>query len=130
MKQIMWCLQEKEKGSWEAASQAFKTKLEITESNCIRAEIEAAKMRSINCFREYRCNFKLLLMCKKMKIHFSCWIGQLELEASVQTQMLSTREAELAAAKEEVLNYICNSFIQLVFSAIYILILLHYQRKM
>ncbi|XWS33939.1 hypothetical protein CRYUN_Cryun22dG0126100 [Craigia yunnanensis] len=64
---------EKEKESWEAASQAFKTKLEIAESNCIRAEIEAAKMRS-----------------------------QLELEASLQTQMLSTREAELAAAKEEI----------------------------
>ncbi|OMO83403.1 hypothetical protein COLO4_22537 [Corchorus olitorius] len=64
---------EKEKQSWEAASQGFKAKLEIAESNCIRAEIEAAKMRS-----------------------------QLELEASVQTQMLSTREAELAAAKEEI----------------------------
>ncbi|KAK6237241.1 hypothetical protein QUC31_002710 [Theobroma cacao] len=64
---------EKEKESWEAASKAFKTKLEIAESNCIRAEIEAAKMRN-----------------------------QLELEASVQTQMLSTREAELAAAKEEI----------------------------
>ncbi|XVE87523.1 hypothetical protein DITRI_Ditri18aG0124700 [Diplodiscus trichospermus] len=64
---------EKEKESWEAASQAFKTKLEIAESNCIRAEIEAAKMRS-----------------------------QLELEASVQSQMLSAREAELAAAKEEI----------------------------
>ncbi|XP_022741967.1 protein GRIP-like isoform X2 [Durio zibethinus] len=64
---------EKEKESWEAASQAFKTKLEITESNCIRAEIEAAKIRS-----------------------------QLELEASVQTQILSTKEAELAAAKEEI----------------------------
>ncbi|XP_017646865.1 protein GRIP [Gossypium arboreum] len=64
---------EKEKESWEAASLAFKTKLEVAESNCIRAEIEAAKMRS-----------------------------QLELEASLQTQMLSTREAKLAAAKEEV----------------------------
>ncbi|XVF16009.1 hypothetical protein REPUB_Repub09cG0205100 [Reevesia pubescens] len=64
---------EKEKESWEAASQAFKTKLEIAESTCIRAELEAAKMRS-----------------------------QLELEASVQTQVLSTREAELAAAKEEI----------------------------
>ncbi|XVF18136.1 hypothetical protein REPUB_Repub10bG0186200 [Reevesia pubescens] len=64
---------EKEKESWEAASRAFKTKLEIAESNFIRAEIEAAKMRS-----------------------------QLELEASVQTKMLSTREAELAAAKEEI----------------------------
>ncbi|PPS18415.1 hypothetical protein GOBAR_AA02154 [Gossypium barbadense] len=38
--------QEKEKESWEAASLAFKTKLEVAESNCIRAEIEAAKMRN------------------------------------------------------------------------------------
>lgn len=64
---------EKGKESWEAASRAFKTKLEIAESNCIRAEIEAAKMRS-----------------------------QLELEASLQAQTLSAREAELAAAKEEI----------------------------
>ena len=40
-------LQEKEKGTWQAASEALKMKLEIAESNCIRAEIEAAKMRSI-----------------------------------------------------------------------------------
>ncbi|KAK8482791.1 hypothetical protein V6N12_010312 [Hibiscus sabdariffa] len=37
-----------------------------------------------------------------MKIHFTCWIGQLELEASLQTQILSTKEAELAAAIEEI----------------------------
>lgn len=41
------CFQEKEKESWEAASQALKMKLEIAEGNCIRSEIEAAKMRSI-----------------------------------------------------------------------------------
>ncbi|XP_039009490.1 protein GRIP-like isoform X1 [Hibiscus syriacus] len=64
---------EHEKEKWEAISQAFKTKLEAAESNCIRAEIEAAKMRS-----------------------------QLESEASLQTQMISTKEAELAAAKEEI----------------------------
>ncbi|KAL4291575.1 hypothetical protein GQ457_14G004220 [Hibiscus cannabinus] len=64
---------EKEKECWEAATQAFKTKLEAAESNCIRAEIEAAKIRS-----------------------------QLELEASLQTQILSTKEAELAAAIEEI----------------------------
>jgi len=40
-------IQDKEKESWEAASQALKTKLELAESNCIRAEIEVAKMRSI-----------------------------------------------------------------------------------
>ncbi|XP_057972873.1 protein GRIP isoform X2 [Malania oleifera] len=64
---------EKEKEGWEAASQALKTKLEVAESSCIRAEIEAAKMRS-----------------------------QLELELSVQTQLLNTRDAELMAAKEEI----------------------------
>lgn len=64
---------EKEKESWEAASRTLKTKLEIAESNCIRAEIEAAKMRS-----------------------------QLESEVSVQAQMLNTRDAELVAAKEEI----------------------------
>ena len=40
-------IQDKEKESWEAASQALKTKLELAESNCIRSEIEVAKMRSI-----------------------------------------------------------------------------------
>ncbi|XP_031276041.1 protein GRIP isoform X2 [Pistacia vera] len=64
---------EKEKESWEAASQALKKKLEVAESNCIRAEIEAAKMRS-----------------------------QLESEMSVQTQTLSSRDAELMALKEEI----------------------------
>lgn len=64
---------EKEKESWEAACQALKRKVEISESNCIRAEIEAAKMRS-----------------------------QLELQLSVQTQMLNTRDAELVTAKEEI----------------------------
>ncbi|KAB5556688.1 hypothetical protein DKX38_007597 [Salix brachista] len=59
---------EKEKESWEAASQALKTKLEIAESNCIHAEIGAAKMKS-----------------------------QLELEVSVQSQMLSKKDAELLA---------------------------------
>ncbi|KAF3440864.1 hypothetical protein FNV43_RR19150 [Rhamnella rubrinervis] len=64
---------EKEKESREAAFQALKMKLEISESNCIRAEIEAAKMRS-----------------------------QLESEVSVRTQKLNTRDSELAAAKEEI----------------------------
>ncbi|KAJ6774781.1 SYNAPTONEMAL COMPLEX PROTEIN-RELATED [Salix purpurea] len=64
---------EKEKESWEAASQALKTKLEIAESNCIHAEIGAAKMKS-----------------------------QLELEVSVQSQMLSKKDAELLAVKEEI----------------------------
>lgn len=40
-------IQEKEKESWQAASQSLNWKLEVAESNCIRAEIEAAKMKSI-----------------------------------------------------------------------------------
>ncbi|KAK1587300.1 hypothetical protein Q3G72_011581 [Acer saccharum] len=64
---------EKEKESWEAASQTLKKKLEIAENNCIRAEIEAAKMRS-----------------------------QLESELSVKTQMLNTRDADLMTAKAEI----------------------------
>ncbi|KAG8662871.1 hypothetical protein MANES_01G153700v8 [Manihot esculenta] len=64
---------EKEKESWEAASQALKMKLEIAEGNCIRSEIEAAKMRS-----------------------------QLEQEVSVQKQMLNKKDGELVAAKEEI----------------------------
>ncbi|XP_022145270.1 protein GRIP isoform X1 [Momordica charantia] len=63
---------EKEKEAWQAASEALKMKLEIAESNCIRAEIEAAKMRS-----------------------------QLESEVSAKTRMLSARDAELLTIKEE-----------------------------
>ncbi|XP_043712900.1 protein GRIP [Telopea speciosissima] len=64
---------EKEKESWEAANKALKMKLEMAESACIRSEIEAAKMRS-----------------------------QLELELSVQNQLLNSKDADLAAAKEEI----------------------------
>ncbi|GMN28752.1 hypothetical protein TIFTF001_002173 [Ficus carica] len=64
---------EKERESWEATSQALKTKLEIAENNCIRAEIEAAKFRS-----------------------------QLESEVSSQTQVLNAKDAELAAARKEI----------------------------
>lgn len=39
-------LQEKEKESWEASFDALKSKLEIAESNYLRAETEVAKMRS------------------------------------------------------------------------------------
>ncbi|XP_023007649.1 protein GRIP-like isoform X2 [Cucurbita maxima] len=63
---------EKEKETWQAALEALKMKLEIAESNCIRAEIEAAKMRS-----------------------------QLELEVSAKSRMLSARDAELLTVKEE-----------------------------
>ncbi|KAI4327827.1 hypothetical protein L6164_020244 [Bauhinia variegata] len=64
---------EKEKESWETASRALKTKLEIAESNCIRAEVEVAKMRS-----------------------------QLESEVSAQTRILNMRDSELLAFKEEI----------------------------
>lgn len=42
--------QEKEEESWQAASQSLNWKLEVAESNCIRAEIEAAKMKSITSY--------------------------------------------------------------------------------
>lgn len=64
---------DKEKESWEAASQALKAKLEVAESNCIHAEVEVAKLKS-----------------------------QLELEASSHVQLLNARDAELAAVKEEI----------------------------
>ncbi|KAM7261205.1 hypothetical protein ACFE04_026680 [Oxalis oulophora] len=64
---------EKEKESWEVAIQALKTKLGIAESNCTRAEIEAAKMRS-----------------------------HLESQVYAQTQLLSSRNVELIGAKEEI----------------------------
>ncbi|KAK2373238.1 Golgi-localized GRIP domain-containing protein [Trifolium repens] len=63
---------EKERESWETASHALKAKLQIAESNCIRAEVEIAKIRS-----------------------------QLESEVSAQAKILGMREAELLAAKEQ-----------------------------
>ncbi|KAG8660079.1 hypothetical protein MANES_02G112700v8 [Manihot esculenta] len=64
---------EKEKESLEAASNTLKMKLEIAGSNCIRAEIEAAKIRS-----------------------------ELELKVYVQKQMLNKKDGELLAAQEEI----------------------------
>ncbi|KAI4387321.1 hypothetical protein MLD38_005162 [Melastoma candidum] len=64
---------EKEKESWDASYQTLKEKLEKVESNCIRAEVEAAKLRS-----------------------------QLEVEVSTQAQILSSRDTQLEAAKEEI----------------------------
>ncbi|XP_055803200.1 protein GRIP [Solanum dulcamara] len=71
---------EKEKESWETTCHSLRTKLEIAESNCIRAEIEAAKFRS-----------------------------QLESQLSAQSQVLNLKEAELMAAKEEI-NRIQSEF--------------------
>ncbi|CAA7057000.1 unnamed protein product [Microthlaspi erraticum] len=64
---------EKEIVTWEASCDALKSKLEIAESNYLRAEIEVAKMRS-----------------------------QLGSEMSMQTQLLSTKDAELKSAREEI----------------------------
>ncbi|EOA14422.1 hypothetical protein CARUB_v10027624mg [Capsella rubella] len=64
---------EKEKETWEASCDALKSKLETAESNYLQAEIEVAKMRS-----------------------------QLGSEMSMQTQMLSTKDAELKGAREEI----------------------------
>ncbi|KAL4186490.1 hypothetical protein AMTRI_Chr09g34150 [Amborella trichopoda] len=72
---------EKEKESWENALQALKTKLEASEAAYLNSEIEAAKIRS-----------------------------QLELKLAVQNQLVSSREAELAAARDEI-NHLEKEFI-------------------
>ncbi|XAR73693.1 hypothetical protein NMG60_11007756 [Bertholletia excelsa] len=78
---------DKERASWQAENQALKTKLEVAESNCIRAEIEAAKMRS-----------------------------QLELELSLQAELQSTKDAELSLQKKRywilslAINHLENEF--------------------
>uniref|UniRef100_A0A1J3D0Y6 Protein GRIP n=1 Tax=Noccaea caerulescens TaxID=107243 RepID=A0A1J3D0Y6_NOCCA len=64
---------EKEIETWEASCDALKSKLEIAESNYLRAEVEVAKMKS-----------------------------QLGSEMSMQTQLLSTKDAELKSAREEI----------------------------
>ncbi|CAL0331960.1 unnamed protein product [Lupinus luteus] len=74
-------LQEKERESWETASQALKAKLEIAEGNCIRAEVEVAKIRS-----------------------------QLESEVSAQASILSMRDAELLAVRKSSLEREFSSY--------------------
>ena len=111
-------IQDKEKESWEAASQALKTKLELAESNCIRAEIEVAKMRSI-----FASLIFLLSDYSYMWSECSCfsyWAGQLASDVSAQTQILNTKDAELVAAEKEVSIYsyfppwFLNSFLMCV----------------
>lgn len=46
MNVMLVIIQEKEKGVLEAALQSMKSKLEISESSRIHAEVEAAKLRS------------------------------------------------------------------------------------
>lgn len=64
---------EKDKESWEVVTQSLKEKLKNAENNCVRFEIEVAKIRS-----------------------------QLESELSMQTQMLNNKDADLLAARQEV----------------------------
>ncbi|KAG6387694.1 hypothetical protein SASPL_152886 [Salvia splendens] len=64
---------EKEKGVLETTLQSLKSKLEISESNRIHAEVEAAKLRS-----------------------------QLESELFVQTQLLNNKDSELMEANEKI----------------------------
>ncbi|KAK4479991.1 hypothetical protein RD792_013046 [Penstemon davidsonii] len=66
---------EKEKESLEAAFQSMRAKLEISESNRMRAEVEAEKLRS-----------------------------QLESELSVQYQLLNGKDSEIEEAKEKIKN--------------------------
>ncbi|KAK1272411.1 Protein GRIP [Acorus gramineus] len=64
---------EKEKESWDAAYHTLCKKLEASESACLRAEIEAAKLRS-----------------------------QFEMELSTQSQLLNTKDVELTALRKEI----------------------------
>ena len=80
-------MQEKEKESWEAAFQALNKKLEIAESNCIRAEIEAAKTRSIDISLT-GLSYLITIMYWDGDA-FSFGTGQLELDLSVQNKMLN-----------------------------------------
>ncbi|XP_075510461.1 protein GRIP isoform X1 [Primulina tabacum] len=64
---------EKEKEIFEAAFQSMRTKLEISESNRIHVEVEAAKLRS-----------------------------QLESELSVQIQLLNSKDTELEALRGKI----------------------------
>ncbi|KAF6159805.1 hypothetical protein GIB67_030063 [Kingdonia uniflora] len=66
---------EKEKETWESAYRTLRTKLEVAEGIRLQFEIEAEKMRS-----------------------------QLELELSMKIQLLNTRDAELLAAKDEMIR--------------------------
>ena len=95
-----------------------KTKLELAESNCIRAEIEVAKMRSI-----FASLIFLLSDYSYMWSECSCfsyWAGQLESDVSAQAQILNIKDAELVAAKKEVSIYsyfppwFLNSFLMCV----------------
>ncbi|KAM3252140.1 protein GRIP isoform X1 [Capsicum annuum] len=92
---------EKEKESWETTCHSLRTKLEIAESNCIRAEIEAAKFRSTILYSG-------LIPCLGDDEFgsYTCFliVGQLESELSAQSQVLNSKEAELMAAKEEILR--------------------------
>ncbi|KAK6152997.1 hypothetical protein DH2020_012636 [Rehmannia glutinosa] len=77
---LLWAsrkLIEKEKEGWEAAFQSMRSKLEISESNRVHAEVEAAKLRS-----------------------------QLESELSVQIQLLNSKDAELGVAKEKLPSFL------------------------
>lgn len=90
-------IQEKEKGVLEAALQSMKSKLEISESNRIHAEVEAAKLRSIPV------TFSIFLFLKDMEYHSHFSLsGQLESELSVQTQLLNSKDFELVEANEKV----------------------------
>ncbi|TVU39338.1 hypothetical protein EJB05_12751 [Eragrostis curvula] len=64
---------EKERQSWEAACESLRSKLEASESACLRSEVEFAKVKS-----------------------------QLELELSTQNQLLQAKDSDLVAAKAEI----------------------------
>lgn len=101
---MLMIIQEKEKEGFEATIQSMKSKLEISESNRIHAEVEAAKLRSIPVL------FSIFIFTWDMEHHFHFSLsGQLESELSVQTQLLSSKDAELVEAREKVFFFFFNN---------------------
>uniref|UniRef100_A0A6N2LY14 GRIP domain-containing protein n=2 Tax=Salix viminalis TaxID=40686 RepID=A0A6N2LY14_SALVM len=93
---------EKEKESWEAASQALKTKLEIAESNCIHAEIGAAKMKS-QLESEVSINrLESEFSSYKVRAHSLLQKKDAELAAAMDSEQLKAIEEALKEAETEV----------------------------
>lgn len=95
-------VQEKEKVNLELVSSALKEKLEIAESNCIRTEIEIAKMRSISTTWFISLIFIIFWARPEYHDSFPPPSGQLESEVSLHTQLINAKDAELLASKDEV----------------------------
>uniref|UniRef100_A0A6N2LMF2 GRIP domain-containing protein n=1 Tax=Salix viminalis TaxID=40686 RepID=A0A6N2LMF2_SALVM len=93
---------EKEKESWEAASQALKTKLEIAESNCIHAEIGAAKMKSQLELEVSISRLESEFSSYKVRAHSLLQKKDAELAAAMDSEQLKAIEEALKEAETEV----------------------------